>query len=677
MRKKRDFLIPPVSPSGNLAPEINASPEDSTLDQTRDLHLAKKGLPFEAGELIYCRPSTVTVCGDKKASAVVMFGRMLGRAPVESVPPTRPVNVEAPVPVVVAPLSTGDPAPAFGAQQTEGEEVTVKNVGNTDPTTTDRATADLDMASDAVFDADPATNMLMLGASIPMDLHGGTNGGRSDDRFTFPDEEPVDDEDYFQFSPRHGVVRTKPKGVKAPITSHTSHNIVTPRGGQMVNQMTLPPALIRKQLEVTLKRLAVVIKEKSALQEQLDQSGLAARVDSLHGLVEQKHAEINWLVYDNRSLQKTVRNQAKTISELEKREQRENPGKVEAAITNVGQLEKQLAASAEKLRRVLQQLAHSRQRERSRAEQLSAYALQCNKQRGYIIKLVKAQNHAQTQPQVPPPVNQQYVPGMEVQDISSSNQEPFPQYHELEGSLGDGIDDEAPGESAPATATVATEPQDSTKGGSIETPGYDIGFDSHLVASAPPEATMEAQLKLMVTQLQRALGVQKSAYLRDIAALKAEVGRLQTAQRSLQQELSEREKEARSHVLTVKQLRCDYEGIAEGQVKLMNAAAVAVGGSLADTGGSGLLLLGSSQSHNLQGGSELPAGSHNIASSSGTHTLSPRLQHSPGMHLGYNKSHNQARVTKANMASHPHGHPRPPIGGRKSGHNPRVASQLG
>ena len=594
-----------------------------------------------------------------------MFGRvLLGRAVVETVRVAPPINVE--VPVIVAPSSTSQPASVLGAQQTEGEDApTVKNAVDQ---SADTAPADLDRASDATFDADPATNMLMLGASIPMDLHGGTSGG-SDDRFTFPDEEPVDDEDYFQFSPRTGVVRAKhqgggAKGVKAPITSHTSHNIVSPRGGQMANQMTLPPALIRKELEMTLKRLAVVIKEKNALLEQLDQSGLAARVDGLHGLVEQKRAEINWLVYDNRSLQKTVRNQAKIISEWEKREQRENPGKVgEAAITNVGQLEKQLAASAEKLRRVLQQLAHSRQRERSRAEELSAYKEQCNKQRGYIIKLVKAQNHAQNQPQVPPSVNQHHSPGMEIQDTSSSrSQEPFPQYHEREGYLGDVIDNETPGDSAsaPATALVAAELQGSTKGGRIETPGHDVGVVSHLVV--PPEATMEAQLKLMVTQLQRALGVQKSAYLRDIAALKAEVGRLQAAQRSLQQELSEREKEARSHVLTVKQLRCDYEGIAEGQVTLMNAAAVAVGGGLADPGDSDLLFLGASQSHNQQGGSELPT--------AGAHTFSPRLQHSPGLNLGYNKSHNQARV-KENMASyphhHPHAHPRPPIGGHKSG----------
>ena len=150
----------------------------------------------------------------------------------------------------------------------------------------------------------------------------------SDERFTFPDEEPVDDEDYFQFSPRHGVVRAKHvphaphhggKGggavgvAKQPITSHTSH-FLSPRGGAMTNQMTLPPALLRKQLEMTLKKLSVVMKEKSALQERLDGSGIASEVDRLQDTVARRDADLSWLQKDNRSLQNMVRSQAKQLA---------------------------------------------------------------------------------------------------------------------------------------------------------------------------------------------------------------------------------------------------------------------------------------------------------------------------------------------------------------------------
>ncbi|NDD93216.1 hypothetical protein EBZ37_14195, partial [bacterium] len=209
---------------------------------------------------------------------------------------------------------------------------------------------DVGDGDDAIFQVDPETNvgdlgpMLMLGDPVDPILENVCGS----ERFTFPDEEPVDDEDYFQFSPRHGVVRAKHKHNPHPaFTSHQSHVVTTAtnntnninntnpyvnanvtaaaitlaaRGGAMAKQMNLAPALLRKQLESTLKKLSVALRDKAILQERLDNSGLTAEVDKMQGLLSRQDEELSLLAAENRSLQKALRQQTKLITDYEKRD---------------------------------------------------------------------------------------------------------------------------------------------------------------------------------------------------------------------------------------------------------------------------------------------------------------------------------------------------------------------
>jgi len=468
---------------------------------------------------------------------------------------------------------------------------------------------------------DPATNTLLLGLPIDLSDNVQDNG---DERFTFPDEEPSDfvvrmqdfaeeDDDYFQFSPRHGVIRKKnaaTQGGKQQGKAKFQVGI-SPRG--MSKEMTLPLPLLRKQLETTVKKLDQVMKEKNMLQDRLDKSGMTAEVDRLHLIISEQDAAIDVLDKDNKVLQKALRNQSRAIVEHERREQKDrdlvtSTQSPDSGNGPVAQLEKQLGIALEKHRKLTMQYNQGRNRERQLIDRCNALKQETSKLRSYIVKLVKTQSSQQAKLAVaagasagaeaaaatagvavkggkgmqksPAGLPQLSLQATSQGECDGSSEEVLLlnqaesgvlQWPELtnptggpeEGGLGlTEAPEEAKGTSAPAAVTETALVMVSSSGASE----YDD--------DAFPSGSLAAELRMTIVQLQKALATQRSSYQRDIAALRVEVSKYQTAQRALQGDLEEREKEARAHLLTVKKLRNAYEGMAEDHERLLHATDV-------------------------------------------------------------------------------------------------------
>jgi hypothetical protein len=467
---------------------------------------------------------------------------------------------------------------------------------------------------------DPATNTLLLG--LPIDLSSNVQDS-GDERFTFPDEEPSDfvvrmqdfaeeDDDYFQFSPRHGVIRKKnaaAQGGKQQGKAKFPAG-VSPRG--MSKEMTLPLPLLRKQLETTVKKLDQVMKEKNMLQERLDKSGMTAELDRLHLIISEQDAAIDVLDKDNKVLQKALRNQSRAIVEHERREQKDrelvtSTQSPDSGNGPVAQLEKQLGIALEKHRKLTMQYNQGRNRERQLVDRCNALKQETSKLRSYIVKLVKTQSSQQAKlaaaagagagtgvtaaaagaavkggkgmQKSPAGLPQLSLQAASHGDGDGSSEEVLLlnqaesgalQWPELtnpaggpeEGGLGLTEAPEGAEEAAPAAVTETALVRISSNGASEND---DDAF---------PSGSLAAELRMTIVQLQKALATQRTSYQRDIAALRVEVSKYQTAQRALQGDLEEREKEARAHLLTVKKLRNAYEGMAEDHERLLHATDV-------------------------------------------------------------------------------------------------------
>ena len=82
----------------------------------------------------------------------------------------------------------------------------------------------------------------------------------------------------------------------------------------------------------------------------------------------------------------------------------------------------------------------------------------------------------------------------------------------------------------------------------------------------------EAGMRRAVEQLTKSLGVQRSAHTRDVGTLNTNLSRATKEITRLEEELDNRERQARSQVLLVKQLRRQFEEIELGNQKLAMAS---------------------------------------------------------------------------------------------------------
>lgn len=489
------------------------------------------------------------------------------------------------------PAIVEDPSPVSILTKKPGAD---PNIANTEPIIHDGP----------IFDSDPATDMLLLGSPIDIANRGPESG--PDERFRFPDEEPGDyyqDDEYFTFSPsdggvsaRHTKAAEKGKTKQSIVVSHQTSHIVThsPRtytGGQMLKEMMLNPATMRRHLEITLKKLSVAVREKESLRLQLDATGMAAELDRVHSLMAEQATAMETFMKDYKSLQKTVRTQSRQVAELSRREKERDGAPDSLAAThqnNALHLEKQVAASNEKVRKLLYQYNSSRSRERHMAEQCSELKSQCAKLRAYIARLVKMQAFDES----PKPVKhvqhnnvdhhhtQALVPGkkkgQKVMDEWLFSGEvvhaPYgvPDDRWLELGMNDATEN---------CIVEEGEYQEKERDFSIGSENATVdcslaalkSLSVRLATDTSPEAAANLQLQGMVKQLHKNLAVQSANFQRDAQSLRSEVSRLSEENRKLQGEIDDCGRDARSHILTINQLREAYDSILSAHQRMVRA----------------------------------------------------------------------------------------------------------
>lgn len=322
-----------------------------------------------------------------------------------------------------------------------------------------------------------------------------------------------------------------------------------------------PQHVLKKQLDTALKKIQLLSKERAILMDKLDADHLGQELDKMRDTIAQQDRLIKKLKSDNYGLSLITRNQARLLS---KDEQEEG--------ANIGSNEGHVKILLERVRRLGNHLNASKLTERKAIEDFERV------KKLYTASREQAERREKVIATLYSKLDQNSVSELSQSLVSNESKNKRYETSPLKNKkfLNNNYSDPNRGIEA-SLALELSEIENVEKNESKKANYISVGSAS-ITTSKDQEKTSRTQKAddsaHVVEKLQKAIRVQRVGYTNEINNLKGQIAALKNENVKLRDELDEREKEGRMHVIQVRQLRKKYDDLVEGNKRLKAASNV-------------------------------------------------------------------------------------------------------
>ena len=316
--------------------------------------------------------------------------------------------------------------------------------------------------------------------------------------------------------------------------------------------------VLKKQLDTAIKKIQILTKERAALTEKLDADNLGHELDKMRDIISQQDRLIKKLKNDNYGLSLVTRNQARLLA---KEEVEEDP--------NSSSNEAHIKILVERVRRLGNHLSTSKTTEKKAVEECEGFKKLYSKYRSKSEqqeKIIAELSHKLEQKSVselsqsvlsnndgPSKRIDNPLKSKRFLDNNYNNPRNPPIESALELELSEIANNENANESKRSNSASISASKDQPK-----TPRIQKSADDNYV----------------IEKLHKAIRVQRVSFTNEMNNLKGQITTLKNDNSKLREELEEREKESRMHVIQIRQLRKKYDDLLEGNNRLKVASNV-------------------------------------------------------------------------------------------------------